>query len=1039
VSVAIGPGETFAGYRVEELVGRGGMGVVYRATDLSLERPVALKLIAPELAEDERFRARFLREPRLAAALDHPHVIPIYEAGEHDGQLYLAMRYVEGSDLKTVLERERKLAPERALAVLAQIADALDAAHRRGLVHRDVKPANVLTDEDGHAYLTDFGITKQLGGDSTDTGQVVGTLDYLAPEQIRGDTVDARTDCYALACVLYECLAGTPPFRRETEAETMWAHMQDPPPRLPDHPALDPVLTQALAKDKEGRYASCRELVDAAAAALGVAASPPVRRRLVPLAFVRRARVILAVGLLLLAGTIAAAISALTTDDGSRAPPVGNGVAAIEPAAGRVGSFTEVDSPPSNIAVGEGAVWALNTVDDSVSRIDPKTKRVVETFEAAGRSSDLAVGAGAVWVGNGGGRYRTFTASISRVDPDSAAITRTVKLPDTTEGAAGSTNPGLPRIAVGAGAVWAINPDDTLSRIDPKTGRLVATIDAGIGASTIAAGKEGVWFLSWEDRSVRRLDPRNNRVAERIPLGSHFLRGIAVGAGSVWVTARDEGLLWRIEPERPPSTRTIDVGVGATYVAFGDGAVWTGNYVDGVVSRIAPRTNRVTARVRVGAAQALAAGAGSAWVGVAGAPGDGTLPASSCSEVASGGKEPDVLIASDLALQGPEGAGPRGLVDAIRFVLQDHAFKAGEYVVGYQSCDDSTAQTGQFEDRKCAANANAYAHAKRLVAVIGPYDSGCAQVEIPILNRAPGGPLALISPSNTYPNLTRGGRLALPPPFGSKDEPEVYYPTGTRNFLRLPARDDLQGAALAVLARRLGLKRVYLLHDPFFAGNVSVTDPFRRVASRLGVGIEGSEAFDNRAKSYDALAEQVANSGAEGVVIGGTPFFGSDRLLKALRARLSRRTIIMAGDDFGKIPDLLQLAGRAARGLYVATSDLPPDAVDLSAAGQRFTRDLGETAHEEFALHAAQATEVVLQAIARSDGTRASVVRELRATRVKDGILGDFRFDRYGDITPAKITILRVTGRTPPSLRLPSFLEGAVVDRVVTMPARLAR
>jgi serine/threonine protein kinase len=195
MSVTIGPGSTFAGYLVDSLVGRGGMGVVYRATDLSLQRPVALKLIAPKLAQDERFRARFLREPRLAASLDHPNVIPIYEAGEHDGQLYLAMRFVEGSDLKALLERERKLGPERTVAVLAQVAGALDAAHRRGLVHRDVKPANVLLDEEGHVYLTDFGITKQLGGDSTDTGQVVGTLDYLAPEQIRTEAVDGRTDC----------------------------------------------------------------------------------------------------------------------------------------------------------------------------------------------------------------------------------------------------------------------------------------------------------------------------------------------------------------------------------------------------------------------------------------------------------------------------------------------------------------------------------------------------------------------------------------------------------------------------------------------------------------------------------------------------------------------------------------------------------------------------------------------------------------------------------------------------------------------------
>src|ERR687897_2270186 len=288
MKAAFTPGRNFGSYRVDSLVGRGGMGVVYRAIDLSLERPVALKLIAPELAEDEHFRDRFLREPRLAASLDHPNVIPIYEAGEHDEQLYLVMRYVEGSDLRTLLDRDGKLSPERTLAVLGQVAGALDAAHRRALVHRDVKPANVLLDEDGHVYLTDFGITKQLGGASTDTGRMVGTLDYLAPEQIRGEPVDARTDCYALACVLYECLAGTPPFRRGTEAETLWGHMQDDPPPVRGKPKLDGVLRKGLAKGKDQRYPNCGALIEAAAAALGVAA-PTGARTVVPAAARRRA------------------------------------------------------------------------------------------------------------------------------------------------------------------------------------------------------------------------------------------------------------------------------------------------------------------------------------------------------------------------------------------------------------------------------------------------------------------------------------------------------------------------------------------------------------------------------------------------------------------------------------------------------------------------------------------------------------------------------------------------------------------------------
>ena len=426
MKAAIGPGMIFAGYRVEELVGRGGMGVVYRATDLSLERPVAIKLVAPELAEDERFRERFLREPRLAASLDHPHVIPIYEAGEHDGQLYLAMRFVEGSDLRTILEREEKLSPERTLAVLAQVADALDAAHRRALVHRDVKPANVLLDEDGHAYLTDFGITKQVGGDSTDTGRVVGTLDYLAPEQIRGDPVDGRADVYALGCLLYQCLSGSPPFRRDTEAETLWAHMQEEPPSLRDHRGLDPVLRKALAKDQEDRYGSCAELIDAAADALGLARAPrAARRAIVPPAVRRHGRAILAGGLLLLAATIALAIVALTGGEDGTVGPIGNGVAAIDPADGSVTSFTESEAPPGNVAVGEGGVWVLDNEAQTVSRIDPDTKEVTETFDTPGVPSELAVGEGALWVGIAGGRGGTnATVSVARMDPDNGRVTR---------------------------------------------------------------------------------------------------------------------------------------------------------------------------------------------------------------------------------------------------------------------------------------------------------------------------------------------------------------------------------------------------------------------------------------------------------------------------------------------------------------------------------------------------------------------------------------------------------------------------------------
>jgi serine/threonine-protein kinase len=233
-------GQQIAGYRIEQEIGRGGMAVVYRARDLRLERTVALKLLAPELARNDTFRRRFTHESRAAAAIDHPHIVPVFEAGETDGVLYIAMRYVAGSDLRHLLDREGPMPPATALRVAAQLASALDAAHEHGLVHRDVKPGNILvsrgTDSDHpeHVYLTDFGLTKKslsLTGFTT-VGQFVGTLDYVAPEQISGKPVDARCDVYGFACVVYEILTGHPPFLRDDDMALLWAHQYDEPPPL---------------------------------------------------------------------------------------------------------------------------------------------------------------------------------------------------------------------------------------------------------------------------------------------------------------------------------------------------------------------------------------------------------------------------------------------------------------------------------------------------------------------------------------------------------------------------------------------------------------------------------------------------------------------------------------------------------------------------------------------------------------------------------------------------------------------------------------
>jgi hypothetical protein len=268
-------GALIAGYRIEGLAGQGGMGVVYRATQLSLGRTVALKLIAPALASDVRFRERFARESRLAAAIDHPNVLPVYEAGEVDGTLFIAMRWVDGTDLRTLIHRGVGIDAGRATGILGQVAAGLDAAHSLGLIHRDVKPANILiTAGAEHVYLTDFGLMKRIrGGDElTDSGEFIGTIDYIAPEQIRGDGCDARSDVYSLGCVLFHCLSGRVPFDADTGVAKIYAHLNQPPPRASDFttglaPALNDVVARAMAKNPGDRYATAGDFARVAAAA----------------------------------------------------------------------------------------------------------------------------------------------------------------------------------------------------------------------------------------------------------------------------------------------------------------------------------------------------------------------------------------------------------------------------------------------------------------------------------------------------------------------------------------------------------------------------------------------------------------------------------------------------------------------------------------------------------------------------------------------------------------------------------------------------
>jgi serine/threonine protein kinase/streptogramin lyase len=596
------PGSEIAGFRLEELLGRGGMGAVYRAEDVRLGRKVALKLLVPELAESERFRERFLRESQIAASLDHPHIVPIYAAGEADGQLYLAMRYVKGYDLRQLIAREAPLDPDRALRLVEQVGDALDAAHERGLIHRDVKPANILiaprTGRE-HCYLTDFGLTKQTSSISglTGTGELVGTVEYVSPEQIRGELVDGRTDVYSLGCVLYECLAGQRPFARESEVATLWAHVNEPPPALAaTHPELgheiDAVMARSLAKTPQDRYESCSELVASARAALGLpelsSSMRPRPKRARGLQLRRgRLRALVAAAAAVAAGVLVAGGLLLRGSDGlSEIRPMSVGV--IDPSTGKLVADIPLGFESSLIAAGEGLVWVLDPQARTLTRIDPETRKVVAPtrgIPADGIPLALTVGEGSVWVAVNQGH----ALAVIEIGPELNDLRDRILLQEKT-GTLSVLREQV-ALAVGEGDVWALERGQgEVTRIDPRTGT-AKRLAEGLGASSsIAAGGGAVWLGGMN--GVSKLDPKTG--AE---LGSTFVAkvldsettAIAVRADAVWFTGSSSARLWRIDSGGETVLDSFAVGAGPSAVAVGDeGTVWVASSVGESVSRIDP-------------------------------------------------------------------------------------------------------------------------------------------------------------------------------------------------------------------------------------------------------------------------------------------------------------------------------------------------------------------------------------------------------------------------------------------------------------------
>jgi branched-chain amino acid transport system substrate-binding protein len=351
------------------------------------------------------------------------------------------------------------------------------------------------------------------------------------------------------------------------------------------------------------------------------------------------------------------------------------------------------------------------------------------------------------------------------------------------------------------------------------------------------------------------------------------------------------------------------------------------------------------------------------------------------------------------------------MTKAIAYILKQHGWKAGKYSLAYQSCDDSTAQAGKWDSGKTSANANAYAQNSSIIGVIGTFNSGAAEIIVPVLNRAPNGPIAMVSPANTYVGLTHGG------PGTVAGEPGKYYPTGKRNYVRVVAADDYQGAADALLAQSLGVKKVFILNDKEAYG-LGVASNFRNAATKLGIKIVGFTAWDGKASSYQALAVKIKSSGAQGVFVGGLICENGGKVIKDIRAGVPASVKIMLPDGFTPASSTIKEAGAAAQGATISVAGLPNSA--LKGAGKTFVTDFTKAVGvpDPYSVYAAQATEVMVQAIAQSNGTRADVTKQLFKLNLKNSILGNVSFNSNGDVTSNPVTIYKISGNTAPTLKV---------------------
>jgi DNA-binding beta-propeller fold protein YncE len=605
-------GTDFAGYRIEAVAGRGGMGVVYRATQLGLDRPVALKVIAPGLLGDPRVRERFLRESRAAAAIEHPNVIPIHASGEHRGRPYIVMRFVDGDDLRERVARGGPPAPPQAAAIVAQVGAALDAAHEAGLVHRDVKPANILLGAHDHVYLSDFGLARHALSDASLTapGGWVGTLDFVAPEQIRGERIDGRADVYALGCVLHFVLTGQVPYPRETDEARLWAHLHaaaPEPSRLATGvPAgFDEVVRRALEKRPERRQSSAGELGEAALqAAAGTAPAawskraaatrrrrptatsatwpdaPPrrLRRSAVATAVVAAAAAVGAAAAVLFAGGGPDHSPATTTESRTTASAAPTHAVATP----HVVRTVHVGAQPVNVEVAGGNAWVASTGSPWLGRVEVNGVHRRRGPRLGLGISDVVSRRGELWITVATNR------SVVRVR---AKTGKPIGHPIAML--------GEPRaIDAGEGAIWVAEQSpagpDHLVEIDPHTATVVGRMPVAEGITDIRAANGAVWVLGRRAPTLIKVSAPSLRAIARITVGPKPLR-VAVAAGYVWVTNNGDNSVARVNP-KGPHVATIGVPSKPYGLHARADGIWVACYGDQSVVRIDPKTSRVAGK-----------------------------------------------------------------------------------------------------------------------------------------------------------------------------------------------------------------------------------------------------------------------------------------------------------------------------------------------------------------------------------------------------------------------------------------------------------